>query len=139
MKLLFLSLGLFLLSCTNSEHKVNDIVLSDMDSIVVQSQKGVTSANTINKKSDSVIKRDVVKIVYKIKYLNNEIEKYKTERITLMEQLKTTSEKVRIDTVYIETKKNFWGKEKTNIKVTSDSTIKTSIDSISKQKIDSLQ
>ena len=28
----------------------------------------------------------------------------------------------KIDTVYIETKKNFWGKEKTNTTIKSDST-----------------
>ena len=34
----------------------------------------------------------------------------------------------KIDTVYIETKKNFWGKEKTNTTIKSDSLVSEKID-----------
>lgn len=48
--------------------------------------------------------------------------------------LKTTSmvEKIqiRVDTVYIETKKNFWGKEKTNVSLKADSTVTEIVDTL---------
>jgi hypothetical protein len=52
--------------------------------------------------------------------------------------LSTVKEKVRIDTVYIEKKKNFWGKEKTNTNVKSDSLVNESIDSTTVSKVDTL-
>jgi hypothetical protein len=47
----------------------------------------------------------------------------------------------KIDTVYIETKKNFWGKEKTKTSVKSDSSVDMSIDTSVNEalKIDTLQ
>ena len=60
----------------------------------------------------------------------------------MLNELKLSQEnvKVRIDTVYIETKRNFWGKEKTTTSVKSDSTITSTIDSVLEktEKIDTI-
>jgi hypothetical protein len=80
--------------------------------------------------------------VTEIKYLNKEVEKFKTEKLTLENKLKVVSEKIiyRIDTVFIETQKNFWGKKKTVTTVNSDSSIFEKLDSseLSSEKIDTL-
>jgi predicted solute-binding protein len=53
-----------------------------------------------------------------------------------MNELKLSKENVivRIDTVFIETKKNFWGKEKTSINVTSETKSTEIIDSVLSEK-----
>jgi hypothetical protein len=108
----------------------------------MKSHEDIQFADTIQKKSDSITKDKVLKIVTEIKYLNKEVEKFRTEKLTLENKLKVVSEKViyRIDTVFIETQKNFWGKKKTVTTVNSDSSIVENLDSskISVEKIDTL-
>lgn len=129
MKKVFFILGLFILSCNTSEieqHKSNQT-----DSVLFKNQKNLIQSDSIQKKSDSTTQKKVIKIVKQITFLTKEVEKYKIERIFLIRELNVAKEnvKVRVDTVFVEIKKNFWGKERTNIKVKTDSLVTESIDS----------
>ena len=124
-KLLLLSF-LFLFSCKNQDQEVITKQMIEVDNILESSQKHFDTAVVVYKQSDSIAKQQVVKIVKEISYLNTEVEKYKE----VLSKQTIASEKIvyKIDTVYIETKKNFWGKEKTNTTVKSDSVITEKID-----------
>jgi hypothetical protein len=134
-KLLFI-LAIFCVGCSNEQFSVE--VPSTADIALQKSAESVASAHRVSVKSDIATKKQITKVVFKIKYLTNEIVKFKTERLTLISQLSTVKEKVRIDTVYIEKKKNFWGKEKTNTTVKSDSLVNEKIDSTTVSKVDTL-
>ena len=143
MKKFILFLFVLFVSCNNSETDPT-VTLNDkkIDSLLVNSGKNLQSADTIQKKSDSTTKLKVVKVITQIKYLTKEVEKFKTERITLMNQLRLAKESViiRIDTVFVETKKNFWGKEKTSVNTKSETKTNEIIDStlLKKEVIDTL-
>lgn len=134
-KLLFILAVLFA-SCSNEEIGVE--APSTADIALQKSAEAVASAHQVSIKSDIATKKQITKVVFKIKYLTNEIVKFKTERLTLINQLSTVKEKVRIDTVYIEKKKNFWGKEKTSTTVKTDSLVNEKIDSTTVSKVDTL-
>ena len=134
-KLLFI-LAILFVGCSNEQVSVE--VPSTADIALQKSVESVASAHQVSIKSDVATKKQITKVVFKIKYLTNEIVKFKTERLTLINQLSTVKEKVRIDTVYIEKKKNFWGKEKTNTTVKSDSLVNETIDSTTTSKVDTL-
>lgn len=129
-------ISFFLFSC--NENKTNETIetISITDSVLINSQQHLVTSDSIQKKSDSTTKEQVIKVIRDFQILTNEITKYKTERLTLMNQLQLTTEKIvyRIDTVYIETKKNFWGKEKTQTSVKSDSTVTIGYDSLINNK-----
>lgn len=134
MKKSLLIIGLFLFSCSNPEESVISPV--EVDSVLIESQQHLITSDSVQKKSDSTTKERVIKVIREFKFLTNEVEKFKTERIQLMSLQQVNTEKIiyKIDTVFIEVEKNFWGKKKTttSIKsdsssvVTEDSTIKTS-------------
>jgi hypothetical protein len=136
MKKLLFALAILSIGCSNEQVSVE--VPSTADIALQKSVESVASAHQVSVKSDIATKKQITKVVFKIKYLTNEIVKFKTERLTLINQLSTVKEKVRIDTVYIEKKKNFWGKEKTNTTVKSDSLVNESIDSTTTSKVDTL-
>lgn len=129
-------ISFFLFSC--NENKTDETVESPSitDSVLIKSQSNLIQSDSIQKKSDSTTKEQVIKVIRDFQILTNEITKYKTERLTLMNQIQLTTEKIvyRIDTVYIETKKNFWGKEKTQTSVKSDSSITIGYDSSTNNK-----
>jgi regulator of replication initiation timing len=124
-KLLLLSV-LFLFSCKNQKQEVITKQIIEADNILETSQKHFDTAVIVYQQSDSAAKQQVIKIVKEISYLNTEVEKYKD----VLKNQTIATEKVvyKVDTVYIETKKNFWGKEKTNTTVKSDSVITEKID-----------
>jgi hypothetical protein len=136
MKKLLFALALLSIGCSNEQALVD--TPSTADIALQKSAESVASAHRVSVKSDIATKKQITKVVVKIKYLTNEIVKFKTERLTLISQLSTVKEKVRIDTVYIEKKKNFWGKEKTNTTVKSDSLVNESVDSTTTSKLDTL-
>ncbi len=136
MKKLLFALALLSIGCSNEQVLVD--TPSTADIALQKSVESVASAHQVSVKSDIATKKQITKVVFKIKYLTNEIVKFKTERLTLISQLSTVKEKVRIDTVYIEKKKNFWGKEKTNTTVKSDSLVNESVDSTTVSKVDTL-
>ena len=124
-KLLLLSV-LFLFSCKNQNQEVITKQMVEVDNILENSQKHFDTAVIVYKQSDSAAKEQVIKIVKEISYLNTEVEKYKE----VLSKQTIATEKIiyKIDTVYIETKKNFWGKEKTNTTIKSDSVVTEKID-----------
>jgi hypothetical protein len=140
MKKPLLIIGLFLFSCTNPEESV--VVPIEVDSVLVKSQQNLVTSDSVQKKSDSTTKEQVIKVIREFKILTNEVERFKTERVQLMSLQNVSTEKViyRIDTVYIEVEKNFWGKKKTTTSVKSDSSISQNVDtSVSNQiKLDTL-
>lgn len=136
MKKLLFVLAILSIGCSNEQVLVD--TPSTADIALQKSAESVASAHQVSVKSDIATKKQITKVVFKIKYLTNEIVKFKTERLTLISQLSTVKEKVRIDTVYIEKKKNFWGKEKTNTTVKSDSLVNESVDSTTTSKLDTL-
>lgn len=142
MRNILLLLLTLVVSC-NEPISVNLESVETTDSVLYQSDKNLMVADTISKLSDSSTKEKIILVVSEIKYLTKEIEKFKTERVLLESKLKETSEKViyRVDTVYIETKRNFWGKEKTAISTKSDSTIQINSDTLvqNTQSIDTLK
>ena len=134
-------LFLAFLSCNDFETNNSVPPTSDeLDSIITKSSKTLQVSDTVQKKSDIATEQKVFKVVTQIKYLIKSVEKLKIEKLELVRELKSSKENVRIDTVYIETKKNFWGKEKTTINVKSDSTVKENVDTLTTEKkvIDSL-
>jgi regulator of replication initiation timing len=124
-KLLLLSV-LFLFSCKDKGYEVVDEKITETDNILENSQKHLDTATVVYNQSDSITKEQVVKIVKEISYLNHEVEKYKE----VLSKQTIATEKIiyKIDTVYIETKKNFWGKEKTNTTIKSDSVVTEKVD-----------
>ena len=138
MKKLLLIIGLFLFSCNNPKEPV--VTPVEVDSMLIKSQQNLVTSDSVQKKSDSKTKEQVIKVIREFKILTNEVEKFKTERVQLMSLQNVSTEKVinRIDTVYIEVEKNFWGRKKTTTSVKSDSSIIQNIDtSISSQiKVD---
>ena len=128
-KLLLLLSVLFLFSCKSKKYEVVvDEKIIEADNVLENSQKHFDTAIVVYQQSDSVAKEKVVQIVKEISYLNVEVEKYKD----VLKNRTVASEKIvyKIDTVYIETKKNFWGKEKTNTTIKSDSLITEKIDTL---------
>jgi len=119
-KLLLLSV-LFLFSCKDKGYEVVDEKITETDNILENSQKHLDTATVVYNQSDSITKEQVVKIVKEISYLNHEVEKYK--EVLSKQTIATEKIVYKIDTVYIETKKNFWGKEKTNTTIKSDSVV----------------
>ena len=113
-----------LISCGNKEdNKIKNESTAIADSAIVNSQNNIMVYDTVQKKSDSITHEKVVKVITDIKYLTNIVEKLKIEKLQLSKQ------KVRIDTVFIETKKSFWGREKKTITTKSDSQDIETIDS----------
>lgn len=126
-KLLLLLSVLFLFSCESKKYEVIvDEKMTEADNVLENSQKHFDTAVVIYNQSDSAAKEKVIQIVKEISYLNVEVEKYKD----VLKNQTIATEKIvyKVDTVYIETKKNFWGKEKTNTTVKSDSVVTEKID-----------
>jgi len=134
MKKSLLILGLFLFSCNGPEESV--IMPVEVDSVLIQSQQNLVTSDSVQKKSDSTTKEQVIKVIREFKILTNEVEKFKTERISLINELKLSKENiiVRIDTVFVETKKNFWGKEKTSVNTKTETKSSEIIDSTLSEK-----
>lgn len=128
MKKSLLIIGLFLFSCNNHEESV--ILPVEVDSVLIKSQQNLVTSDSVQKKSDSTTKEQVIKVIREFKILTNEVDRFKTERVQLMSLQNVNTEKViyRIDTVYIEVEKNFWGKKKTTTSVKSDSSVSQNID-----------
>lgn len=124
-KLLIICTVLFI-SC--KQQKVEQVIeikdTINVDSIVERSKKIYDSAIVIQKKSDVATKKVIIRAA-------QTIQAQKLENLQLKTISKIVTEKIiyKTDTVYIETKKNFWGKEKSKVRVVSDSTTKETTDS----------
>ena len=126
MKKLLLLTILFLLGCANQEVDYLTEEIAEVDTVLENSQKHLDTATLVYHQSDSITKDQVVKIVKEIKYLNHEVEKYK--EVLSKQTIATEKIVYKVDTIYVESKKNFWGKEKTNTTIKSDSVITEKID-----------
>lgn len=125
-----------LVSCGNKENgKIENETIVIADSTIVNSKNNIMVSDTVQKKCDSITEIKVVEVIKEIKYLTNTVEKLKIEKLQLSKELKVSKQNVRIDTVFIETKKSFWGREKKTIKVKSDVSTEEVIDSTSTEKV----
>ena len=114
---------LFLISCGTNSSK--ESVPTKTDTLLEQSDIVIKNAEGSAKKIDSVTNVTSEKLNNNIEVLTKTIDNYKVES----QKIKTTiKEKIvyKIDTVFIETKKNFWGKTKKNVTTTSDSSVNLS-------------
>jgi hypothetical protein len=111
------------LGCSSPEKEIEkDETISTIDSIIGQNQKNLIVLDSTSKRTDAAITGKVEKTVKQITTLKQENLELKTEKMLLAKELQISKLNVRIDTVYIETKKNFWGKEKTSISTKSETT-----------------
>ena len=120
------------------DNKIKDETVAIVDSTIVNSRNHIMESDTVQKKSDSITHEKVVKVITKIKYLTKFVENLKIEKLQLSKELKISKQNVRIDTVFIETKKSFWGGEKKTITTKSDSQDVETIDSSSTKVLDTI-
>lgn len=130
----------FLFSCDNNQLN-NDFNLIDnnADSIIIKSNKSILVSDTLNKISDSITTTKVNKVIKEIHYLTKYVNVLKIEKNNLTKELKYSKENVRIDTVFVETKKSFWGKTKTTINTKTDTSSNQTIDSIVIRSVDTIK
>ena len=139
MKNIILFIVFLLISCGNKEdNKIKNETVAIVDSTIVNSRNHIMESDTVQKKSDSITHEKVVKVITNIKYLTKTVEKLKFEKLQLSKELKISKQNVRIDTVFIETKKSFWGREKKTITTKSDSQDVETIDSSSTKVLDTI-
>lgn len=91
------------------------------DSLIAVSDSVAASAAHSSQVLDSVTTATAEKVADNVKVLTNTITNYETKIKTATKTI--TVEKVIRDTVYVETKKNFWGKTKKSVTTSSDSSI----------------
>jgi|694.fasta_scaffold116206_3 hypothetical protein len=84
----------------------------EADKMLEKSKIGLDTALVIQHKSDLATKSIVNNII-------NKVNSYRLKSLV-----------VKRDTVFIETKKNFWGKTKTNVRVSSDSNTTEIVDTL---------
>ena len=136
MKNIILFIVFLLISCGNKEdNKIKNETIVIADSTIVNSRNHIMESDTVQKKSDSITHEKVVKVITNIKYLTNTVEKLKFEKLQLSKELKISKQNVRIDTVFVETKKSFWGRDKKTITTKSDSQDVETIDSTTTEKV----
>lgn len=136
MRNIFFLIIFLLVSCGGKEdNKSDNESIMIADSTIVNSKNNIMVSDTVQKKSDSITEVKVVKVIKDIKYLTNTVEKLKIEKLQLSKELKISKENVRVDTVFIETKKSFWGREKKTVSVKSDVQTQEVIDSTSTEKV----
>lgn len=114
MKILYITLLLLVAGCSSHQIKT-EANYEKVDSIIKSSEVNLVRNDSVNREGEKVITQKINQTVAEIKGLKEEVKiaKLAVKTITV----------TRVDTVYIETKKNFWGKTKTNIKSISDSTV----------------
>lgn len=117
---LLIASTLFLISCGG---KSNESIPTKTDTLLLESDMVIKNAETSSKKIDSVTNETSEKLNDNIEVLNNTINNYKIQT----QKIKSVSikEKIiyRVDTIFIETKKNFWGKTKKSVSSVSDSSV----------------
>ena len=128
---------LILIGCVPKKIEIDETAYKMMiiDSAIIKSKENLSILDSTNKSTDTLISLKVKSAAKKMMDLEKQIESYNFEKKQFL-----TVEKVvyRVDTIYIETKKNFWGKEKTTKSLKEDSSSVIIIDSSSSEseKID---
>lgn len=121
----------FLLGCSTYQEK--DYTDADeqmliVDSAIIESQKNLIFLDSTSRSTDSLISQRVYLAMENMSNMKQQIDSFKNDKIKINSVEKFV---YRIDTVYIETKKNFWGREKTSKRIKSDSTTFITTDSSS--------
>lgn len=105
MKKLIFPLFVILASCNQP---IVDKKPDSIDSLILKSKSTTDSLMVMIPKSDKKVREQVQKVVDKIQFMENEIQR--------MEKVSKMTKTITIhDTIYITEKKNFWGKTKTKI------------------------
>ena len=118
-KSMFLVAILFLYSCTENH---TTTISEKTDTLLLHSDSAILKSETSAAKLYSVTNETAEKVGSNIDKLTELVREYQIRSKTV----RAVKEVVIHDTVYIETKKNFWGKEKKKITTSSDSsTIQT--------------
>lgn len=123
MKFTYIIFVLGFIGCFSNKSE-DQIKYENVDSIINQSNISIIASDSVNKESERLVSKKVDNTVNRIEGLKEEVTTLKRE----IETVKLQKVIYKVDTVYIETKKNFWGKEKTNTIIKSDSSV--SIDSL---------
>jgi uncharacterized protein YcfL len=93
-------------------------IMDEADSIIMKAQQSADELAAVTNETTEKVSSNVHKLTEQIK-----VYEQQTKTIKAVKQV------VVHDTVYIEKKKNFWGKEKTTINKVSDSTSTETTDS----------
>lgn len=121
MKILYVLLLLLVVGCSSHQIKTENNY-ENVDSIIQSSKITFVKNDSVNRESEKIITQKVNQTVAKIETLKEEVTVAKNALNEAVKNPKVIKITVT-DTVYIEKKKNFWGKEKTTIKAVSDSTL----------------
>lgn len=113
-RLLFLLAVLLLYSCIENP---TTTASEKTDTLLLQSGSIMTSSENSAALLDSVATETAEKVGNNIDKLTELVKVYQTQSKTV----RAVKEVIIRDTVYIETKKNFWGKEKKKVTTSSDS------------------
>ena len=117
-----LLLTTLLLGCTKQENRQSD----EKTQILLQkSDSAIQSIDKCGKELDSVSTKVIEQTTKTLDSLHLTVNNYQNELLKVKSVRQTVI--YRTDTVFVEKKKNFWGKEKTKINTVSDSSI-TEID-----------
>ena len=81
-----------LAACTENQSKQVEEIVPAVDSVIIESNKHLDTANIVHVKSDSVVHKNVEKKVREIRYLYKIINVFKKER----EQLQTVTQTEKI-------------------------------------------
>ncbi len=122
-KLLFFSL--IIVGCKNQDTGLDG---SRIDSLIKKADVVIATSDSVQRVSDSITTMVIDQATKNFDSLKNEIESVKK-----IQKIQTEKIIYRIDTIYVEKKKNFWGKTKTTTKITSDSTISNTSDSTNEE------
>jgi hypothetical protein len=120
MKIKNILLACLLVGCT-TKTTTEAPEITYTDSLIAVSDSVMASAECSSKTLDSVTTATAEKVKDNVKVLTNTITNYETKIKAATKTI--TVEKVIRDTVYIETKKSFWGKTRKSITTSSDSTV----------------
>ena len=126
-------LSLIFLGCASKDYTKTN---GKFDELMKQSDSSLVKSENINKELDSLSTVIVKETTERLDSLITTVDSVSCEAQALKNELskvtKVVREKIiyRTDTVFIEKRKNIWGKEKTNVHVNSDSLISNSEDTL---------
>lgn len=94
--------------------------MDEADSVIMKAQQSADELAAVTNETTEKVTTSVQKLTEQIK-----VYEQQTKTVRAVKQV------VIHDTIYIEKKKNFWGKEKTTISNVSDSSVNESVDTTS--------
>lgn len=113
MKFLYIIVLLTLIGCSSiPTPKIKHDEYAKIDSIIQRSEINILKSDSVYKQSEKLISKKIKQTIGKIEQLKLEVIVTKSNNV-----VKTI---FKTDTVYIEKKKNFWGKEKISTSTKSD-------------------